>query len=113
MLTGAAEREQHEPLGAGVRELAPRGGADADEPIGADDVLDALDAERQLTLEHEEDLLLMLVRVDAPARAGWQHDEVAAERADAELVAQHLTARGGVAVEGGEGERVVGHGFAA
>ena len=44
--------------------------------LDEDAVLDALDDERQLALEHEVDLLLALVGMDPPALARLQDDEV-------------------------------------
>src|SRR4051812_26662784 len=47
-----------------------------------------LDEQRQRALEHEVDLLLALVGVDAPALAGVQDDLVEPEARDPELGAQ-------------------------
>jgi hypothetical protein len=62
-------------------------------------VLDALDPQRELAREHRVDLLLVLVRVDAPALASAQHDQVDAERLDTELLAQRLEALAVIAVD--------------
>src|SRR5579872_1350675 len=66
VLAGAAEREQHEPLVPGVDELPSHVRGNAREPVAPELVRLALDHERELALEHQVDLLLALVRVDAP-----------------------------------------------
>src|SRR6185437_4735911 len=75
------------------------------EAIRPEHVLDPLDAERQLPLEQEIDLLLVLVCVDAPALAASQHDQVDAEGLGAELPAQRLKALAVSAVERGRRDR--------
>ena len=69
VLAGAAQREQHERLTAGVHELAAGGGRHACQLVAAEHVLGAIEHERELTLEHQVDLLLVLVPVDPPALA--------------------------------------------
>jgi hypothetical protein len=79
VLAGTAEREQHQALAAGVDELAADARADPREAVDAEDVLDPVDAQGQLAREHEKDLFLMIVAVDASALAGLEHDQVQAE----------------------------------
>lgn len=92
MLAGAPEREQHQAFLAGVDQLTADAGADPREAVGTKDVLDAVDAQRQLALEHEIDLLLVLVGVDASSLAGLEQDQVQPEGAHAELASQRLEA---------------------
>ena len=66
--------------------LTPR--RDADQLAALERRLLALDEQGERPLEHEVDLLLALVGVDAPALARVQHDLVEAEARDAELGAQ-------------------------
>ncbi len=70
---------------------------------------DAVHEQHELPLEHEVDLLLALVRVDAPALPRGEHDQVHPEGLDAELGAEPLEALPRVAVEDREGEVGVGH----
>jgi hypothetical protein len=53
-------------------------------------VLPVLEHERQHALQHEEELLLPLVAVDAATLAGGEPDQVDAERGQAELAPQRL-----------------------
>ncbi len=109
VLPGRAEREQHEPLGASVQQLAADLRRDASQAIDAEPVLDALDHERQLALQHEVDLLLALVCVHPTPLSGLQDDQVDPERAQAELAAQPLIALRPRAVERREGYVRLGH----
>ncbi len=109
VLAGAAERQQHEPLGSGVDELA----ADTwrhtrDTPL-AEHVLDALDDQRQLAGEHQVDLFLVLMGVNARTLARRQQDQVDPERVDAQLAAQALKALPVLVVERCEGHVAVAH----
>jgi hypothetical protein len=92
VLLGSAERDEEQRLAVPVHELAPDVGRDAGELAAPQLALLALDGERERALEHEVDLLLALVTVDAAALARAQADEVEAERADPELLAQPLEA---------------------
>jgi hypothetical protein len=54
----SAEGQQDEAPRARVDELATHRGADADEAVGAEHLLRALDEQGQLAVQHEVDLLL-------------------------------------------------------
>jgi mannose-6-phosphate isomerase-like protein (cupin superfamily) len=99
VLSGAAERQQHEPLGAAIDQLAPDGRGDAHELAPLEDMLVALYQQRERALEHQVDLLLVAVAVDAPSLARLEHDLVHAERADPELSAQREKALADIGVE--------------
>jgi hypothetical protein len=109
VLAGAAERQQDKALGARVDELAAHTGRDAHCALGVEHVLDALDHQRQLTGEHEIDLLLAVVRVDAPTLARREQQQVDAEGAHAELATQRLKALRLLVVECRECDVVVSH----
>jgi hypothetical protein len=72
-------------------------------------VLGAFNQQGQLTLEHEVDLLLVLMRVDAPPLAGLEHDEVHPEGAHAQLAPQRLETLAAVAIERTERDVRIGH----
>src|SRR6185369_6100277 len=85
---GAADGKQVQRAGPAVDQLALDARGDADDLAALERRLLALDEQGERPLEHEVDLLLALVRVDAPALARVQHDLVEAEARDAELGAQ-------------------------
>jgi hypothetical protein len=109
---GAAERQQAQPVGPAVGELAAHAGRHARQRAGLERVLLTLHEERQRPLEDEVDLLLALVAVDAPPLTGLQDDLVEPERAHAELLAQPHEALAGVVVQRREGDPGL-HGAAA
>ena len=84
---------------AAVDELAAKAGGDADQLTLRERLLLALDADRQLALEDEVDLLLPPVPVDAAALARGEDDLVDPEGADAELGAQAVEPLGRLAAE--------------
>src|SRR3954454_11803199 len=85
---GAAEGDQRDAPLAAVHQPPAHVRRDPRELAGAQLALLALDGQGQRPLEHEVDLLLALVAVDAPLLARPEHDQVHAERADPELAAQ-------------------------
>jgi hypothetical protein len=88
VLGRAVERHEHEPLRVAIDKLAPDRRRHAHQLARLEDVLVAFDQQRQRALEHEVDLLLPAMAVDAPALARLEHDLVHAERADPQLPAQ-------------------------
>ena len=100
----AADGEHDEPLVPAIHELAPDGGRDTSGVVGAQLALLALDDQGQGALEHEVDLLLVLVGVDAPALTRQEDHDVDPERRHPQLPAQRLEALRAVAVD-----RVEGH----
>jgi hypothetical protein len=109
MLAVAAKREQDESLPSAVDQLAAHRRSDPHELPASEVMLGLLDPEGQLTLQHEIDLLLALVRVYAPALARLEDDEVHPEGADPEFPAQRLQALIGIGFKRCEGEIAVGH----
>ena len=92
MLTRCTERDQHKRLAPRVDELVAELRRDAAQAIDGDPMLDALHAQRQLSREHEVDLFLTSVRVDATALARSKHDQVDSERLDAQFATERLEA---------------------
>ena len=72
--------------------------------------LAVVEHQRQLALEHEVDLLLVLVHVHAAALAGLERQQVEPEALRPQLAAQALEALAGVAVQLGVGHVVAAHG---
>src|SRR5689334_6472059 len=97
MVAAGAEREHDERLARRVDQLAALVGCNPCRLALADLVLVALDQQREPAREHDVDLLLLRVAVDAPALPRLQPEQVDAERRGAELTAQRLKAL--VAVE--------------
>lgn len=106
MVAAGPQGEHDEAVRSGVDELAAHRRADAHQAVSAEHVRDAFHQQRQLAVQHDVDLLLMLMGVDAPALAGLQHDEVHPEGTHAELTSQRLEALAAVAIE--RSERDVG-----
>ena len=99
MRLGAADRQEDAALASPVHDLAAHAGRHADALVGAELALTVRQAERQRAREDHVDLLLPFVRVDAPALARSEADEVQAERPDAELGAKALEAIASTVVE--------------
>src|SRR4051794_4707600 len=100
----AADREEREPAGAAVREppahvRAHAGGVAALQAA----LLAAVELERQRAVQDEVDLLLAAVRVDPPALARLQEQQVEPEGGEAEGTAQRHETLAGVEVEVREG----------
>jgi uncharacterized protein len=110
VLPRSTEGQQDQTLGSRVDELAAGAGAHTPETVGAEHMLDALHDQRQLTLEHEVHLLLVLVRVNATPLARLEDDQVDAEPVHPELPAQRLEALADVTVELGERDVELHHG---
>jgi hypothetical protein len=96
VLAVATDCEQHETFWTAVHELAAHLRRHADELAAGEHRLLALDQERERPLEHQIDLLLALVTMDAAALARLEHDEVHAECRHAELPAKRREALIGV-----------------
>ena len=102
------------PSASSTRRSAPRltswrrtAGATRTSSPGSQDLLLALDQQRQRPLQHEVDLLLALVAVDAPALARLEHHLVDPEARDPERAAQRDEALAGVGIERGACDAVV------
>ncbi len=102
VVSRSTKSEQNKPLCSRVDELAAHRRSDPHQPILAKDVLDALDQQGQLTLEHEKDLLLLLVRVYTPPLARLEHDQVHPKSVQAQLAAQWLETLVASAIEHSE-----------
>jgi hypothetical protein len=98
----AAKREEDDTLCSSVDELATHRRADAGQMVWAKHVLGPLDDQGELALEHQVDLLLSLVSVNAQPLAWLQHDEVHAKRLHPERATQRLQAIATAAIEHGE-----------
>ena len=96
-----------QPLRAAVDELAAHRRRDAHELAALERLFLALDQDRQRPLEHEVDLLLVEVAMDATALARLEHDLVDPEARDAELAAQRQEALADVGVQAGAGDAFV------
>src|SRR5918995_3284350 len=99
VLAGSAEREQHEAAGAAVGELAAHGRRNAHELSALERLLLTLDQQGERSVEHEVDLLLLRMAVDAATLAGFEHHLVEPEGRDPELAAEGDEALGCVEVE--------------
>ena len=103
VLALAAERQHRQGAGPAVHKLAPQVGCDPDQLALLELDLLALDQERERAREHEIDLLLPEVTMDAAPLPRPQHDLVQAERADAERAAKTHEPVGGIGVDAGSG----------
>lgn len=110
VLARAAECDQDEASGSCVDELAAHRRTHPHQTVGTEHVLDSLDQQRQLTLENEVDLLLVLMRMYASSLARLEHDQVDPEAAHLQLAPQSLEALAAVAIELGERYVGLGHG---
>jgi hypothetical protein len=72
-------------------------------------VLDTLNEQGQLTLEHEIDLLLLLMRMYAPPLVRLEHDQVHPKGAHTQLAPQRLEALATITVKGGKGDVKLSH----
>jgi nicotinamidase-related amidase len=72
-------------------------------------VLGSLDQQAELPLEHDVDLLLALMGVDAAALTRLEHDQVHAERAHTEITPKGLEALIDVTIERGERDVRLSH----
>src|SRR5215217_900956 len=93
VLFRAAEGNQDEPPGPAVDEPPAHGERDADQLAALERLRLALDQEGEGSVEHQVDLLLLRVAVDASRLARPQHDLVEAEGRDPELPPQGEEAR--------------------
>src|SRR5262249_17144931 len=90
-MVAVAAGSEDENLGGGwVGQWPFRLGTDPGEVPPGEHVGLAFDEQRQLALEHQIDLLLAFVAVDAEALARAQAEQVDPEAGDAELAAQRL-----------------------
>jgi hypothetical protein len=76
----------------GVHQLSPDCRPDTHHLVRAEAVLHPLDEKREHAAEHQVDLLLMLVCVNAAALARLQHDEVHTEAVNSQLAPERLEA---------------------
>lgn len=109
VLAGSPQGEHHKAPWSGVDELAAHGSTHPHHAVWAKHMLNALHEQAQLALQHDVDLVLLLMRMNTPALAGLEHDQIHAKRAHAELAAQRLEALAAVAIESGERNLRVGH----
>src|SRR5205085_2256925 len=92
MLPLPADRQHGARLAAAVEELAAQLRPDPHRlPAPQLGPLLAVDDQRELALQHDVDLLLALVAMDAPPLAGSQQDQVEPEAGDAQLRARRTT----------------------
>ena len=101
---GSTERDQRHAGVAAVGEASAGVRADAGGVLRLEGVdLAAVELERERAREHDVDLLLPLVAVDAAALPGLEQHQVEAEALDAELAPQRDEALAGLEVEGRKG----------
>jgi len=96
----SSKSEQYQTLRSRVDELAAHICTNPRQPIWAKHVLDSLYQQRQLTFEHQVDLLLLLVRMYATPLARLKHDQIHAKAAHVELASQRLETLADATVEG-------------
>ena len=99
MLARPAEGEQDEAAGTAVDELAAHGRGNAGEVSTPERLLLALDQQGEGSLEHQVDLLLHRMAVDAATLAGLQHELVEAEGRHPELPAEREEALSRIEVQ--------------
>jgi hypothetical protein len=109
VVTRSAEGEQDDAVRSCVDELAAHCWADPHQMVWGKHVIDAFNQQRQLTLEHQVDLLLTLMRMDAPPLARLEHDHVHPERAHIQLAPQRLETLAAVTIKRRERDVRVGH----
>lgn len=110
MLPGPAQGEQEQALSSSVHELAAHRRTYPGQMTWPKHVLNALDEQRQLALEHEIDLFLALMRMYAPSLSRLKRHQVNPEGAHAELSSQRLEALIAIAIQHGKRDVGLGHG---
>jgi hypothetical protein len=98
VITVTAQRQQNEALRSRVHELPTHFWRDADEVVTAENVLDPLNQQGQLTLEYQVYLLLVLVSVDPQSLARLEQHEIHPKGMHTERAPQRMKALTAVAL---------------
>lgn len=110
MFAGSADRDELELFGPAVDQLPTHTRADAYRLSGTEDVLGFFDEDGQFSGEHQVDLFLAPMGMDAPSLTRPEDHEAQPERDKTELAAQGLSTVLGRVVEFGETDVRFGHG---